>query len=107
MSSYVFTESHNFQTVLWAVAGATYRTVCIIRRLPTMGLAASLWVYALLIAVWPYVGLLCASSAKVAVIALAIGGAVAVVAALPVELFVGLAIVGVYGFVTFPRKAVG
>lgn len=106
MSSYVFTEQHNLQTVLWGVAGATYRTVRTAQQLPTMGLAACLWAYTLLMALWPVVALLGASVAKVGAIALAIAGAVAVVALLPVELFVGLAVVGVYGFVTFPRKAV-
>ena len=101
--SYQFSDHHNFQSLLWDAAGATYRAGHTARQLPAMGLAACLWVYALLIAVWPDVALLGASVAKVGAIALLIAGAVAIVAALPVELFVGLAIVGVYAVVMQPK----
>lgn len=104
MSSYVFSEQHNFQSLLWDAAGATWRMVHAARRLPTMVLAACLWAYALLTAVWPYGALLGASVAKVTGVALAAAFAVAVVAFLPVELFIGLAIVGAYAVVTYPRK---
>lgn len=106
MSSYVFTEQHNFQTVLWAVASATYRMVRTIRQLPTMTLPTCLWLYTLLVTVWPDVACLVASGVKVAGVTLALAGGVAALAFLPVELFVGLAIVGVYAVVFFPRKAV-
>ena len=93
--SYQFSQQHNFQTVLWAIGGAIYQAAV------TTGnayRAVRSWLPGLLYAL--------AILAKDLGLTLALVAVVAVVAMLPVQLWVGLAIVGAYGWVTYPRKAV-
>lgn len=96
VSSYQFSERHNVQSVLWAIGGAV---VAVVRTL-----AAVVSLFASLIA-----GLWAARVAVVTVAkALGIAGGLAVtfalVAAIPVTFWVGLGVVAVFGWVTYPRS---
>lgn len=95
VSSYQFSERHNVQSVLWAIGGAVYTAV------RTLAAVVS-FIVALIAGLW---------AARMAVVtaakALGIAGALAVtfalVAAIPVTFWVGLGVVAVFGWVTYPR----
>lgn len=108
MSSYQFTQEVNFQSVLWTVAGATWRMVQMSRQTPQAALHACLWLYTTLLALWPDVAALVASVAKVAAWSLAIVGIVGAVALLMSNpmLLVGLFLTGLFALATYPRKVV-
>lgn len=108
MSSYQFTQEVNFQSVLWTVAGATWRMVQMSRQTPQAALHACLWLYTTLLTLWPDLVALVASTAKVTAWSLAIVGIVGGLALLlsnPMVL-VGLALTAGYAVGTMPRKAV-
>lgn len=108
MSSYQFTQEVNTQTILWAIAGATWRLCQFARQTPTMALHASVRLYPVLCSIGGDVAALVASVAKVASIGLAIiaiVGGLALLMANPMVL-VGLALTAGYAVVFMPRKAV-
>lgn len=101
MSSYTIAETHNLQTLLWAVAGAIYQA-------PTTLTRWSVWLamvaqpiiadaYTLLAGLLTVLGWLLGITAIV--------GAVALLLANPAVLLAMLGIVG-YGWLTYPRTAV-
>lgn len=87
MSSYVFVENHNFQSVLWTVAGATYSTAMDVRSaLPALWSAMQVLALSLLLT-------------------MLIAGAVVLVAAvIPPTFWIGLAITAGYAVATYPRS---
>lgn len=101
MTSYQVSQAHNFQSVLWAVAGIIHQTPTTLTRLSVwLSLLAqavtsdlALWLSGLLTAVAWCVGLA------------AIVTAVALLLANPLVLL-ALGTIAAYGWATFPRKAV-
>lgn len=108
MTTYQFAESHNLQTVLWAVAGAAWRMVQMSRQTPTAALHAWVTLYALLLTLWPDLAALVASVAKVTALGMAIVGIVGGLALLMSNpmILVGLALTAGFALATYPRKAV-
>ena len=101
MTSYTFTQEHNFQSVIWAIGGAIHQTPTTLTRLSVwLSLVAQPIIadaYTLL------AGLVAALVWMLGIVAVV--GAVAVLLANPVALVAGLGIVG-YGWATYPRTAV-
>lgn len=101
MTSYQFTQEHNYQSVLWAIGGAIHQTPATLTRL-------SVW--ASLVA-QPFVNDACTLLAGLLTVLAYVLGIVAVVGALalllanPVVLLTGLGIAA-YAWVTFPRAKV-
>lgn len=99
ITSYRLSEQINFQVVLWAVGSAAYWSVAglvmAVRWLLVM-------VWAGLMALAPHAGLLAKALALTAVVV----AVAAAVAAIPLTFWLGLAITGAFGWVTYPRKAV-
>ena len=94
ISSYRFSQEHNFQSILWDAIGAT---VAIVRR----GAVLCAALYACL----PAFVAGCAILAKaLGLVALCVAGVVAV-AMVPVAFWAGLALVAVGAYVTFPRSS--
>lgn len=94
ISSYRFSQEYNFQSLLWSAIGAT---VAIVRRVSVLCTA----LYACL----PAFMAGCAILAKaVGLVALCVAGVVAV-AMVPTVFWLGLALVAVFAYVTFPRSA--
>lgn len=93
--SYQFSQQHNFQTVLWAIGGVIYQAAV------TTGnayRAVRSWLPALLFAL--------SILAKALALTALVAGIVAVVAMIPPVFWLGLLIVGAFGWATYPRKAV-
>lgn len=97
MASYQLSERVNFQVVLWTVAGAVYWSVVSV-------VVAVRWVLTLLVAgllaLAPHAAIL----AKALVLTAGLVAVVAAVAMIPVTLWAGLAVIGVFGWVTYPRS---
>lgn len=107
MSSYAFSEQHNFQTVLWAVAGAAWRMGGMARQTPQAALHGCLWLYTTLLALWPDVAALVGCTVKVTAVVAGIVGIVAGVALLMCNpmLLVGLTLTGCFALATRPKGA--
>ena len=87
MSSYAIAESYNLQTLLWAVAGATYRAAMTVRSvLPALWSAMQVLTLALLLTM------------------LITGAVVLVAAVIPPTFWIGLVITGGYAVATYPRS---
>lgn len=93
ISTYQLSERVNFQVVLWAAAAAVYWSV--------VGVVAAVrWVLTLLVAgLWA----LAPTLAKALVLTAGLVAVVAAVAMIPVTFWAGLAIIGIFGWVTYPR----
>lgn len=87
MSSYAIAENYNLQTLLWAVASATYRAAMAVRSV--------------LPALWSAMQILSLSL----LLTLLIAGAVVFVAAvIPPTFWIGLVIIAGYAVATYPRN---
>lgn len=86
MTSYQLSQTVNAQSILWAIGGAIWTAVTLIR--------------ALLLSLLPLLSLL----AKALVIGAALAGVIAAVAAVPVTFWAGLAITVAFAFITFPSS---
>lgn len=92
MTSYAISERHNAQTVLWAIAGAVWSVGCGLRNMIAMLLLVAQMVA-------PHLMTL----GKGLLLAAVLAGLVAVVAMLPLQLWVGAAIIFAYAVVFKPR----
>lgn len=86
MTSYSIAQQHNAQTVLWAIGGAIWTAANLIR--------------ALLTTLLPLLSLL----AKALIIGAGLAGIIAVVTSIPVQFWLGLAIIAAFAFITFPKS---
>ena len=94
-TSYQFSQEHNFQSLLWDA-------ISTVANLVQNAVRLSAWLYACL----PALLTGCAILAKaLGLVALCVAGVVAV-AMIPVTFWLGLALVAVFAYVTFPRMAV-
>ena len=96
MASYQLRERVNTQVILWAVGSAVYWSVvgvvAAVRWMLTMVVAG-------LLALAPHA----ATLAKALTLTAGLVAVVAAVAMIPVTFWAGLAIIGVFGWVTYPR----
>lgn len=86
MTSYQLSQTVNAQSILWAIGGAIWTAVNLIR--------------ALLLSLLPLLSLL----AKALVIGAALASVIAAVAAISVTFWLGLGITAAFGYLTFPRS---
>lgn len=91
-TSYALSERVNFQTLIWDIAGAVW-TVC--KWFAT--------IYSMLLMAMQMVAPHIATMGKALLLAAVLVGVVAVVAMLPLQLWLGLGIVAAYAFVFKPR----
>jgi hypothetical protein len=92
LSSYQLSERYNAQTILWACCRLS---VAVCRKSSAMIRAALPWL----------MDLEALLMGAIAVLTFGLG-LFAVVAAIPVQFWLGLIIVAAFGWATFPRKAV-
>lgn len=92
MTSYQLSQNHNAQTILWACCRLS---VAVGRKTAAMIRAALPWL----------MDLEALLMGAIAVLTFGLG-LFAVVAAIPVQFWLGLIIVAAFGWATFPRKAV-
>lgn len=97
VTSYQLSERINFQVILWAMGSAVYWSVAGLVMAMRWALV-TLWDG--LVTLAPYAGLL----AKALVLTGLVVAVAAAVAAIPLTFWAGLAVIGVFGWVTYPRS---